>query len=42
MRYVSSYMIIYLPLNYDTPVLRNIFEVGLTRTHVIIVMDVGL
>jgi len=30
-RDVSSYMITYLPLNYDTPVLRNIFEVGQTR-----------
>ena len=34
-RDVSSYMVTYLPLNYDTPVLRNIFEV--TRTYV---MDV--
>jgi len=30
-RDVSSYMVTYLPLNYDTPVLRNIFEV--TRTY---------
>jgi len=30
-------MVTYLPLNYDTPVLRNIIEV--TRTYL---MDVGL
>ena len=36
-RDVSSYMVTYLPLNYDTPVLPNIFEV--TRTYL---KDVGL
>ena len=34
---LQSYMVTYLPLNYDTLVLRNIFEV--TRIYV---MDVGL
>ena len=34
-------MITYLPLNYDTPVLRNIFEVGQTRAYVHVI-NVGL